>query len=376
MIAGVVGLVGWPGERTPPVTVDAIDGPAMVSAGAQVAVRLRASSGSGRAELTAMAGVATLRLDVTIVDGRGRLELPSSLTATAGRLTLLVGSAQHDIDVVPGPAVDPIVLAGPRTIVADALDRTLAVTAPSDRFGNAVADGTSVIVTRTDPSGQRTSLAVPTVAGLAWQPFTSGTVAGASAVWVETNGQASAAAVVDEVPGSAVSLVALVPDVLPAADGRSVVTFETEPVLDAHGNVLPDGVAGSFVAATGSGRVDLPAVIQNGRLRARWVVPAEPGVVTIGAVVNGVTSEPVRRVIDAALTELTVRTVDGSVGTEVEIGPLVGVDGALLADGTSVSVNQLTVALRGGRAVVTLVDRPRTVTVAALGVTTTVAVSR
>ncbi|MDH3706818.1 MAG: hypothetical protein OES57_12180 [Acidimicrobiia bacterium] len=373
-LLAAVSVVSIPSSGSEPGVVRTLDGPRVVSAGDEVIVDVEAS-GSGPIVVAVIGGAAALELQVDVVDGAGRLVLPPALTRTAGRLTLVSGSEHHDIEVVPGPAHESPALTGPRTIVADGVDRTLAVAAPTDRYGNPVADGTEVTLTRTGPGRRTTMVTIASTGGLAWQPFVSGTVAGRSRVWARTGSRSSVAAVVDEVPGAAVAVEVVAPDGVPAADGRSSMMFATRRIVDEHGNVVPDGVAGVFVIGTADAAHEVPAVVQNGRLRARWVVPGEPARLTVRAVVNGVSSEAVERTTASALDDLPVRVDAGAAGIDVRVGPLVGIDGALVADGTRVSVNGVEVMSRDGRARVTLVDRPSTVTVGALGVTTTVAVT-
>ena len=125
------------------------------------------------------------------------------MSRTAGHLTLLVGEHQLDVAVAPGtPDGFTDVLVGPRTIVADGKDLSLAVVTPGDIYGNAMPAGTSVDFQRLDPAKERSSDATTVFRSIASTRLVAGTEAGANSVWVTMGQITGVPAVLNEVPGS------------------------------------------------------------------------------------------------------------------------------------------------------------------------------
>ncbi len=375
-------VVWFRADEPDPVTLPVVSfaGPNTAEVGDPVEFRV-ATDGShpegGEVVVVALSGLTAHEFRVAIGDRTGAFDLPGPLTETAGLLTLVSGEVRHDLRIAPGDPTDPTAaLVGPRTIVADGADFTMAVAAPADRFGNPVADDTPVAFSRVNPLGAIATEQATTRSGLAFTRYTAGTLAGRSEYWATARDIAGPAAIVDEVPDLAREVTVVLPDRIPPADGRTTLTLETEPILDANGNHLLDGTAGEFRITSRAGVVVVPAVVQNQRLRGVWTVPGEPTLISIVAIVNGVESAPVGADVATAITALPVTARSTDDGVRVTVGPAVGAFGAFVADGTTAIVDGRSVALSDGRASLLLPAGTTTVTVTALGRSTTVEVER
>lgn len=318
--------------------------------------------------VTALSGVTSARFDVDIHQRRGSAVVPDHLTRTGGDLTVLANGTVRTIVLAPGPPAGPVrAWVGPRTIVADGADETMAVAAPADRFGNPVADGTPIETFR-----QRLSSvdrrAGRTMMGLAWVTYTSGTAAVRADVWTDTETATGERVTVLEVPGP-VERIEMEPlaGPFPAADGRSGLPLLTAVLTDANGNLLPDGIGGEFVIDAPDGRHLVPAVVTAGRLRATWVVPGRPGVSTLSARIQGQQSPDVTVTLRSAIEQLLVQTRPTGDGLVVEVGPVVTKDGGLVADGTPVAIGDVTTTLSTGTASAILPSTTRAVVVEVLG---------
>ncbi len=362
-------------QPLPELRVRAIEGPDTIEAGESVTVEVTATGRTGTVRLIARAGLVVHELQASVIDGRASISLPRSTTATAGLLTVSSWSSELSIHVTPGPVTEgsrPIV--GPRTIVADGLDATLGVALPGDRFGNASPDGTMVMFHHRAPDGSLERTGVVTVDGVAWTGVDSGTLTGTSEIWIDVGGVAGLPAIIGQVAGRAAAVEIDVPADLPAADGTSRVVLTSPTVVDAFGNGLPDGVAADFVIESATGVDRVPAVIENGRLRAEWTVPSNPGLVQIRCVINGRSSDRVSRRVRSAVGELPVSAAHDEAATVVVVGPVLGPSGAVIDDGTPVVAGGRVAALYEGMATILLPLDTTEIEVSVLGFVVDVAV--
>jgi hypothetical protein len=290
-------------------------------------------------KILALSGASTLLFTPELPDGRSSWTVPDAVTKTAGRLTLMVGDHQMEVAIA---ASDPNsftnILLGPRTIVADGNDLTLAVVAPGDVYGNALPDRTPVEFQRLGPNNDRSSNDRDVERSLAWTRLGAGTTAGTNSVWVRVGTTTGVPAVLNEVPGVATSVELELETTVVVADGRQVIELATAELVDEFGNQLPDGVAGVFQLTTANTTTVVPATVQRGRLRAFWTAPDTPATLDITASVNGQTSAGarIRAAIGARPFEVAgALEVDGY---RIRVGPILDPSGALVANGTEVLI--------------------------------------
>lgn len=366
-------LAWWPATGQPaslcPLDVELGSATAAPVVGDEIEIEIVAiGCHPGTVTVTALSGVTSYRFDVDVDRGRWAGLVPERLTRVAGDLTIVANGASDTIALTPGPPAGPVrAWVGPRTIVADGVDETMAVAAPVDRFGNPVGDRTMIETFRQrGASVERRS--GTTVMGLSWTVFAAGTVTERAEVWIDTDDTTGERVTVLEVPGPVESVELEPPPArLPAADGRSAIPLLTTELTDEHGNVLPDGIGGQFVIDGPDGLHVIPGVVTAGRLRATWVAPAGPGVFTIAARVQGQHSPVIEVVARPAVEKLpaTARPTDD--GLVVEVGPVISSDGGLVADGTPVSIGSVTTTLSSGWATAVVPGTAEAIEIEVLG---------
>lgn len=337
------------------VPLTALTVPASVSAGSVVTVEGIGSEQHGLSVVTVSAGYGRLELEMLIDEGTGTLTLPAAVTQHAGVITVSSGDATAEVTVRPLDVHELIApLVGPRTIVADGQDESLAVMLPVDRYGNQVADGTSVNVEWQQPGASET-VNTETTDGIAWVPVESGLVSGATMVRAtassSTGEVVNAAAVrIDEVPGRVAGIELGASTTTGPADGRSVIEVETELLTDAFDNVLADGTVAQLVFDGPSGAGVTPGTVQNGVVRVDLVAPDLPGQLTASVHIHGEVSNEVT--IDFVSAVESYEAWLDSVGTDVvlRIDRALDQSGAFIADGTEVRWGDERTQLRHGSA--------------------------
>ena len=353
--------------------------------------------GPGPIELDVIDAFVTTTLVEPVIDGRAVFVLPAELSELSGLLTFQARGTLGDTisgssRVVPAPAADPIdIHAGPRTIVADGTDRTMAVAIASDRFGNPVADGSVVTITRIDERGATSSRSVDVRGGLAASLLDSGTIAERIEVFAISPGDspndgsvASRRVSYQEVPGPAVD-VELVVDPRDAeafvGDGRGLIALATTPILDRFGNRLVDGHLVRVRVDGPDGTGELTARTIDGVGEFVLLAPDRPGTVTLTPVVDGVFGMPIQLDAAPAVSAIPVATSLQDGQLSVEVGPVLDAAGAIVADGTLAVIDVRTgtdtpfpVQLIDGRATVVAglaATGPVEVTVTVLGISVT-----
>ena len=177
-----------------------------------------------------------------------QIEVPVSLTRRSGWLLATVRSGDAvgtiGVEVRPGPAIDGTTpLAGPRSMIADTEHWTMVTSFPRDRFGNVVADGTSVDVLARHPDGAVEIVTTEVEHLLAAPRVYSRTLAGRTSLRLDVDGATGEEIEVLEVPGPPASVEIIAPTGPLRADGRQLVTVRTDDLNDRYGNELLDGTA-------------------------------------------------------------------------------------------------------------------------------------
>ena len=366
MLAMVAGCTGDESAAPAAVATDIV-APNEASAGLPVQVVVEASGGD---TIEVHDAYVTTSLTAAVIDGRAVFELPKALTTLIGQVDLAVegvsGPLTTSTDIVPGAAVDPIdIVVGPRTIVADGVDQTMAVAFLADRFGNPLADGTATTFTRRGERGDDTDFDVELAHGLAATLITAGVDAERVDVVARVAGDVGrdptlVSRRVDyrQVPGRAAAVTIEISDrdiVRFVADGRSLIDISTGVIVDVFGNRLPDGhiVRLEVNEAGGFGQLTSTTIDSVARFVLR--TPDEPGPVSLVARVDDVVSDELVLSASPAISEIPTSVSERSNRTIVQLGPVLDHDGAIVADGTVATVRldavERRVQLAAGRAV-------------------------
>ncbi|WP_396667480.1 hypothetical protein [Microbacterium sp. R86528] len=330
-----------------------VEAPASTIAGESTVIDIAGATGSLQLIVAGSLGTATFDLDPD--GGATSFTLPSGLTQVAGLMTITAVSdgitTSTQVVITPAKASSVQTIVGARSIVADDADVSMAVALPQDVWGNAVANGTPVEFTRINPQDSVQVLPTTSAHLLAWADLFSGTVAGRNTVWASLGEVRSPSADLDEVAGPprpfALSVVA--PSGSRAvADGRSLVLVRTDILRDAFDNVLADGTAVEFRWSGPNGEGTANAVLISGQAETWLQSPTIAGVTMITARAKGVdAATSIDLTFAPALGEFpaTVTRSDGVL--RIDVGPVIGLDGALAPDGAAVSVSGPGVSAEG-----------------------------
>ena len=346
-------LTGEPPDQ-PRVAVESFVAPDVVVAGDSVVVEMSGSLGDGVVDVLLQGAYGVMRFEVAIVEGQGRLALPPAVTRQAGTWTVESGELAQTLEVLPREAATLVApLVGPRTIVANGADQTLAVLLPTDRFGNQVADGTDSTIAWEQPGGSTSAANPGVVDGMAWALIPSGQVAGLTTVRATAGadeGVRASAVRIDEVPGVVRDITLTASEPRGIADGRSVVTLHTNQLVDAFGNTLADGTIAHFIFDGPSGRGMLNSTVQNGVVHIAVHAPASPGKLTGHVVIHGTESNDVEIDFATAIDGFDARIE--FIGDEalLRIEHALDPSGAFVADGTEVTWGDLRGSVRRGSA--------------------------
>ncbi len=338
------GCIG--GGDDDPSSVSAVIAPAEVTAGATIEVIVE-GEGQGSFELEVIDAFATTTLSEPVEDGRAVFTLPDALTELSGLVAFRAAGSLGDpvigsTRVVPAGVADTIdIVAGPRTIVADGADQTMAIAIAADSFGNPVSDGSPLTFTRVDDGGTTSQFEANVDGGLAAVLIDSRTTAQRIEVFAELDADAASGRVTyNEVPGPAREVVLEpVEETAFVADGRSLLELRTLPISDRFGNQLPDGHLVRVEVDGPDGIGQLTARTIDGIARFDLVARDRPGVVSVVARVSGARSLPVEIEFVAAVSQLPLRVSAQDDRVTVEVGPVLDASGAVVADGTPATIS-------------------------------------
>jgi len=328
--------------------------PAQIAAGQPLTVVVQSQpvTATGTLLFTAFGSFGYLPQQAELVHGRAHFVVTPLYTQRAGQVHLVVRAgaldAAHDLTIVPGPPVDPLLpLVSPRSIVADGNHATMAVVAPRDVFQNPVADGTEVVVRVQHPilpgAEPATGLAIVrtrTQNLLAWAYLASRTQAGRMLIAATAGASHSPERFVLAVPGPPRPFTIVADRLTAPADGRQLVSVESEAIHDRYGNQLLDGTKVTLLAAMANGEIrTVPAITIDGRLYGSIQAPAQPGPLFVRAWIEGVSSNALRLTFTPgpAVQAIPLVTQLTTAGLVVRAGPLVGQLDQFVPDGTEVT---------------------------------------
>ena len=339
--------------------------PAEIEAGEPVSVVITSEIASGIVEVHATSGLGRLSFRVRLSNGTGRFDLPPAVTQHAGVLSITAGDLTEQLSIVPSEVAEVVApLVGPRTIVADGADTTLAVIFPVDRFGNQVANGTNVVVEWQQPTAQGTTEQLTTVTtqatdGMAFDLLTSGEVAGptiARTIATTQDGeQINGAAIrIDEVPGTVSDIEISASALSGFADGRALVEIESTELFDTFDNRLADGTVGHFVFDGPSGFGVVAGTVQNGVFSVELVSPDKPGTLTGHVELHGRVSNEISIEFESAISGFEATLSQVGTDTVLRIDAALDPTGAFVADGTEVVWGEYRTQIRLGAAEIRL----------------------
>lgn len=329
----------------PSIEVIGLSGPAELGAGESFTLQVNGpDDANGRALLLFRSGLHAFTREVSISDGAGTVAVNGLATEHAGVLTISPVQASsvevaHHIDIAPGATSQPVVpLIGPRTVRADGIEETMAVTLPIDKFGNVASEGTVVDLTVTRNTGVVPLVNLDSVVDnlIAWSWIGSTTKTGVASVAATSEGVAGRVIEFEEVPLPPVVIPLIAPDTTVVGDGRTLHEIRTLPLADQFGNEVQDGIATTFFMRDAVGVRHLPGLVIDGTARVVFEAPSKPGVMEVWAVIQGVRSAVLEVEVEPAvdLVPFEVYEIEGV--TFVEIGPVELAAGGLVPDGTAV----------------------------------------
>lgn len=331
----------------PPVVIEGtltVDAPSSAVAGEPFLVSLSGEYEGEIASLVIDGGYGQRNLSAIMTDGVATFEVPPWPHPESGLVLLeaSVGLAQTTatMEIAPGPATDPLdIYLGPRTVVADANDFSMAVAIPKDRYGNPVSEGTPVDFSVNRSSGTSATQAAPTSGLLASVEIWSRTRAGRTRVGASVGAAKGPERSFLEVAGVPVAFDLGSTDPAPAADGSTLFEVWTDVLHDEFGNVVPDGTVAYLRAAGSTSNRRLRGTSIDGVVTFVVEAPAEPGPATFVASASGVASESLTIDFSAAVARAPVTVSDHDDGVHVEIGRVVGTTGSYVPDGTVALIN-------------------------------------
>jgi hypothetical protein len=305
----------------------------VVGAAPAAAVSLLVGGALGSVTLAATAGAS----------GVARFVVPAGSDQWSGQVSLVARSGnaagRGTFALLPGPVTGPLTtLIGSRSITADANDQAMGVVIPMDEFGNAPTEGTPIRFRRILPTGQVLTSMTRTDHLLAWQAFSSGTLAGTDLIHAEQGTATGPNSRLDEVAGPPVRFRIVSQRLVPAADGRSLLRLRSSVLQDRNGNVQADGTLVTLVGTGPAGSWRIPTSTVGGVARFTIETPVSPGTVQLVAHCRGSVSTLPLTITFAkngsAMPATATRQGDDLI---VTVGPVVDQQGAQVDDGARVT---------------------------------------
>lgn len=264
------------------------------------------------------------------------------------------------VEILPDDPIEPLTpLVGARSIVADGEHWSMTVVVPFDQYNNPVATGTELTVRAQHPDGVLEVLETETEHLLAWERIYSRTKAGRTPISVTTRRQGETTdtvfgseATLLEIPGWPVPFSLLSDRNNVAADGRQLVTIETEVIVDKYDNVMPDGTAVMFIIDSKDGRRMLPSSTIDGSAETNIQAPSDAQQFAVSAVIHDVESDKLLINFGANTQpfELSATYQPSTTAIYVEAGPILGTLEQYIPDGTVAEIKlrqDRTVVYRG-----------------------------
>jgi hypothetical protein len=321
-----------------------IDAAPEARAGDIVTVTVQGAPSGAAVSLLTIGSVGAVNTDAVAHRDGAVFDLSTETTRWAGVVTLIARSgnsvASRTLRLVPGPVIAPVPAGvGPRSITADGADTAMLVTTPTDRFGNAATDGTVVDMVHGLPGGGERHTELKMSGLLAYGLLRSGTTAATGVVRVGVGEVSGPTVSLDEVAGPPVRFTLQAVGKAPDADGRSLLRVRTSVLRDRYGNEQPNGTEVTLRWSDPAGRNVADAYTVRGVAEFTIEAPREPATLTLEASCRGVaTARPLKVEFRTVRPVIPLTAQRRQNGVSIEIGPVRAGLGALIADGTPVSV--------------------------------------
>jgi hypothetical protein len=294
-------------------------------------VRLDVDSSIGiqRFESTLTKGTATFAVPRSMLTFGSHVQLRASTESEVGSYEIIVPSGIAENGVIP--------IIGPHHMIADGHHSTTVSILATDVNNNAMKEETPISLLIGRPDGTTSTIA-GTVRGLiAGISIPSGTRAGFTSVRVAIGEATGPEAQVLEVAGPPVKF-ALLTDVTPVANGRSLVEVRTERLVDSFGNVVTDGTLVVLHGAGPDGAFSITSTSIDGSAVLRMRAPIKPGVIDAVATVAGTDSKPLRFAVGSDVGDFPVSCTRRGSLVKVRVGPITSALGGFVPEGTPVSI--------------------------------------
>jgi hypothetical protein len=334
---------GWPATGAP-VPLE-LDFRPRVRAAEAVAVRVRGVPVGAPVSLITVGSVGAVAASgVAGADGAG-FTVSANTTRWAGAVTLIARSGDavvtETMQIMPGPVTGPaLALVGPQSIVADGADTAMVVSVPTDEYGNAAVDGTVVDFARRHPTGAERQTQARTSGLVAHVLLRAGTTAGTGEVRAGVGAVSGPTTSLNEAAAPPVPFVLGVVGRVPAASGQSLLTVRTSLLRDRFGNVQPDGTEVHLGWTGPSGYSQAAGYTVGGVAQFAVEAPDTGGRTVFRAVCRGTAAVRPLIVQFRAVRPVIALTANRAARTvSVVVGPVTGSLGALVADGTPVTVS-------------------------------------
>lgn len=346
VVAVVAAAIGLTADGADPVVADVgVEAPASIVAGERldVVVTAKVPDGTG-ARLVARTAYGTVSTLGRLDGARAVLVAPSAATRHAGRLDLLIQVGRSwsfaSVDVVAGPVAGaPVPMIGARSVTAGGTDRAMVVVVPQDRHGNPVVVA-QTNVTTLYPDGTTTQVHPRHTPTLQWLWVPARTRAGRALLIAEADGVAGSEGTLLVVPAPPEMIDFEVDAAVARADGRSLLTVETNQISDRFGNRVLDGTAVTIAAIAPDGsRLVQTVVTVGGIARATIEAPAMAGTLDIEVSIGSAAGRRQITLFPAISSDRPFVDIDVAAGPDrVAVGPILGDLGQLVPDGTRVTV--------------------------------------
>jgi hypothetical protein len=320
-----------------------IDHPTSILAGTPTNIVVRQTGTTKQVSLVVLGSAGSVTTQAIPVNGKAEFSLTSDATRLAGTVSLFARADDRvrsaSMVIKPGPMsniVDPIV--GPRSIITDGIDLTMAVAFPMDVLGNVGENGTTVDFTFDHPDGTKTRETSSVDGLVAWREFNAHFQAGNAQASSSSSGQFGRSYTLRETPSTPDAFTLSGPKLLPVADGFTLVQVSTSPLRDVHGNLFDDGTAVIFTWDGPGGRSRQTAKTLDGVAQLVLEAPSSPSTVTFSGWALGATSSPLELKFQPATANIAIRLERSDRLLTARIGPVIGDHDAYVKDGTDAKV--------------------------------------
>ncbi len=331
-----------------------VSAPRSIQAGTATKVLVRNTGDADQVNLIVFGSAGTITNTAQPRRGTAEFALTSDTTRLAGAIRLVARAGDRmgtgTMTIRPGRIsnmIDPIV--GPRSIIADGRDTTMSVAFPMDVLGNVAEDGTPVDLHLEHADGTSSGGTSLVKGLLAFREFRSKLKAGNTDASARAKGESGRAFAIRETPSVPLPFSLRQHDILPVADGFTLVRISTTVVKDVNDNIVEDGTAVIFTWDGPLGRSRQVSKTLSGIAELVFDAPSSPSTLIFQAWSLGTTSSPLKLTFQPATTNIPMRITRNNKSLTVHFGPVLGDNDSYVRDGTR---GQITISDETGKKVV------------------------